>query len=80
MLKKYDMDVDFTDKYTYTPVGCKECNNTGYYDRIGMFEILTMTDEVKDLIVRGESNMAIREVAIKQGYRPLVVDGIRKSS
>ncbi len=79
-LKKYDMDVDFTDKYTYTPVGCKECNNTGYYDRIGMFEILTMTDEVKDLIVRGESNMAIREVAIKQGYRPLVVDGIRKSS
>ncbi len=77
-LAKYNMKVDFTDKYTYTPVGCKECNNTGFFDRVGIFEILTLSDNIKDLISRGESNMAIRKCAIDEEYRPLVVDGIQK--
>ncbi len=77
-LKKYDIDIDFTDKYTYTPVGCKECNDTGFFDRTGVFEILTMTDQIKELITQGESNIKIRDCAIKEGYRPLVVDGIEK--
>ena len=77
-LKKYNMDVDFTDKYTYIPVGCKECNNTGYFDRIGIFEILTLTDEIKELIIKGESSLDIRRLAITEGYRPLAIDGINK--
>ena len=32
---------------TYDSVGCKYCNNTGFYDRIGVFEILNITDEIK---------------------------------
>ena len=77
-LKKYNMDVDFTDKYTYIPVGCKECNNTGYFDRIGIFEILTLTDEIKELIIKGESSLDIRRLAVTEGYRPLAIDGINK--
>jgi len=78
MLEKYGTSVDFTDKYTYTAVGCKECNNSGYYDRIGMFEILTLTDEIKELVANDASSYEIRNQAIKQGYRPLAIDGIKK--
>ena len=34
--EKYNVEFDLTDKYTYDAVGCKECNNSGYYDRIGI--------------------------------------------
>ena len=77
-LKKYDIEVNFKDKYTYTPTGCKECNNTGYLDRIGIFEILTLTEEIKELIIDGHSSIDVRRKAIEQGYRPLAIDGINK--
>lgn len=77
-LKKYGDKVDFKDKYTYEAVGCSECNNTGYYDRIGMFEILTLTDEIKEIIIKEGSSLEIRQQAIKEGYRPLAIDGIKK--
>ena len=78
MLKKYDMEVDFSDKFTYTPSGCKYCNNSGYFERIGIFEILTLTDDLKELIINGASSLEVRRQALKDGYRPLVVDGINK--
>lgn len=77
-LKKYGEEVDFKDKFTYTPTGCKECNNTGFLERIGIFEVLTLTDEVKEAIVKGASSLEIRKIAIEQGYRPLAIDGIKK--
>ena len=75
--KKYNVNFDLNAK-TYTAVGCKHCNNTGYYDRIGVFEILNITDEIKSEIVNGKSSMEIRTKALEQGYKPLVVDGINK--
>jgi len=60
------------------PYGCKECNNSGYYDRIGIFEVLSIDDTIKELIVNGSSNMQIKNAAFENGYRPLVVDGIKK--
>ena len=77
-LKKYNIDVNFKDKFTYTATGCKDCNNTGYLDRVGMFEILTLTDEIKEKIINGESSIEIRKKAIEQGYLPLAIDGIIK--
>ncbi len=44
----------------------------------GIFEILNITDEIKTQIINGESSIEIRKEAIKEGYKPLVVDGIRK--
>ena len=76
--QKYKMDVNLDNIKTYSPVGCKHCNNTGYYDRIGVFEVLDIDDEIRELIVKGASSIEIRKKALEREYRPLVVDGINK--
>lgn len=76
--EKYGETIDFANKKTYDVVGCKKCNNIGYYGRTGIFETLDITDEIKELIVKGESTIEIRNKALEQNYRPLVMDGIRK--
>ena len=43
-----------------------------------MFEILDMTEEIKELIIKGASSIEIRRKAIEQNYRPLIIDGIKK--
>ena len=63
---------------TYDAMGCKYCNNTGYYERIGIFEVLNVTDEIKQEIMEGKSSIEIRKEALKGDYKPLVVDGIQK--
>ena len=75
--EKYGVDFDLTGT-TYDAVGCKHCNNTGYYDRIGIFEILNITDEIKEEIMNGKSSLEIRRKALEQNYKPLVIDGIGK--
>ena len=75
--KQYGIEYDLSGT-TYDAIGCKHCNNTGFYDRIGVFEILNITDEIKTEIMKGKSSIEIKEESLKQGYRPLVVDGIRK--
>ena len=52
---RYNVNFDVENKKTYDAIGCKHCNNTGYYDRMGIFEILDITDEIKELIMNGES-------------------------
>ena len=76
--EKYNVEIDLKGKKTYDAVGCKVCNDIGYYDRIGVFEILHLTDEVKDVIVNNGSSFEIRQVALGQGYLPLAVDGLYK--
>ena len=79
IMSKYGENVENLDNLiTFDPIGCKYCNGTGFYDRIGVFEILNITDEIKELIVQGASSMEIRRKAIEEGYRPLVVDGMKK--
>ena len=78
ILNKYGENIDLSNVKTYDPVGCKHCDNTGYYERIGIFEILDFTEEIKELIVQGASTLEIRQKAVELGYRPLIVDGIKK--
>ena len=75
--KKYGVEYNLNGM-TYDAIGCKHCNNTGFFDRIGVFEILNVTEEIQTEIMRGKSSMEIKQEALKQGYRPLVVDGIKK--
>lgn len=75
--KKYNIDFDLSGK-TYDSVGCDYCNNTGFYNRIAVFEILDVNDEIKQKIMEGKSSIEIREEALKQNYKPLIVDGINK--
>ena len=76
--KKYNMEFDFKDKYTYDVIGCKECNMTGYSGRIAIIEILTLTDKIKELIMDGKSTFEIRKAALEEGFLPFEMDGIKK--
>ena len=76
--EKYNTKFDLEGKYTYDAVGCKDCNNSGYYERIGIFEILSIDDNIKELLISGASAIEVRNEALKGSYRPLVVDGINK--
>lgn len=75
---RYGINFDLKGKKTYSPVGCKRCNNVGFVGRIGVFEILDLDDEIKELVMNGASSIEIRKRALKGKYKPLVVDGIRK--
>lgn len=76
--KKYGVEYDFTGKYTYDTVGCQYCNDSGFYGRIGIFEILDMSEAIKELVIKGESSLEIRKRAMEEGYKPLVIDGFNK--
>lgn len=76
--EKYNIKFDLNGKKTYDAVGCKTCNHVGYIDRIGIFEVLKITDKIKELISNGESPITIKKEALNQGYLPLEVDGIKK--
>ncbi|MBL8381859.1 MAG: type II/IV secretion system protein, partial [Burkholderiales bacterium] len=62
----------------YRAVGCSECRNTGYIGRIGIYEVLMLSSEVKRLI-HAETDIAkVREQAYKEGMKPLRVSGALK--
>jgi len=64
--------------YVYEPVGCKKCNKVGYSGRIGVFEVLKMTDSLVKLILKEPSEEKIREEARKQEMVTMQQDGILK--
>ena len=58
--------------------GCKNCNNTGYFGRTGVYEVLTIDDEIRELILKRSSSAEIKEKAIEGGMTTMLEDGIRK--
>jgi type IV pilus assembly protein PilB len=58
--------------------GCLECNNTGYKGRVGVFEILPVSPEIRKLIVTRASTDEIREMAVKLGMKTLREDALDK--
>ena len=75
---RYHVDFNFDGKYTYDIVGCKKCNHTGYYERTGIFEVLSITEELKQLIIDNTSSIEIKNKATEEGFEPMIIDGIRK--
>lgn len=55
----------------YRPCGCPQCGNTGYIDRIGIYEIMRITPEVREAISHRKSTQEIARVALEQGMRTL---------
>jgi general secretion pathway protein E len=64
--------------HIYRPVGCLECRNTGYTGRIGLYEILLLSAEIRRLITAEADLAKIREVAYKEGMKPLRISGAMK--
>lgn len=59
-------------------VGCKECRGRGYKGRIGIFEVLLMTDEIRSMALKQASTSQIRRLAVQMGMKGLREDGWRK--
>ena len=57
------------------PGGCLECRMTGFYGRIGLYEIMLMTPALRRLIVTDTDDARLREQAFKDGMKPLRVSG-----
>jgi len=51
--------------------GCNFCSGTGYQDRVGVYEVLRMTDRMRQLVVEDPSHSAMRSLAIEEGMSPL---------
>ena len=69
--------LDSSDKL-YEAVGCQECHNTGYSGRIGIYEILTMSKELRDVIIEKPNSDNILAVAKKEGFNLMIEDGVKK--
>jgi type II secretory ATPase GspE/PulE/Tfp pilus assembly ATPase PilB-like protein len=62
----------------YRPRGCAECVNTGFKGRLGLFELMAASGEIKRMIVDGAPAEALFQIALQQGMRTLKQDGILK--
>jgi type IV pilus assembly protein PilB len=58
--------------------GCERCNNTGYKGRVGLFEVLSFTDEIRDMILSGASSIELKRKAIEEGMVSLRMSGLQK--
>jgi type IV pilus assembly protein PilB len=77
------IDVGFTpeDAETVTPlmpVGCDKCNNTGYKGRVGLYEVMEVSEGLRELILVGASAMEIRRKALEEGMLTLRMSGLVK--
>ncbi len=60
--------------------GCKQCGGTGYRGRCGIHEVLEITAVIREAILRKATASEIRDLAIKEGMSPMIVDGFLKAS
>jgi len=60
----------------YYGKGCEACNNTGYRGRMGIYEIMTLDDDVRDMIIKHASTQVLRHEAKKRGMRTLRIGGL----
>ena len=63
---------------TYKGKGCSTCNNTGYKGRIGLYEVMEVNDDIRELILIGASSLELRKKAIEDGMITLRESGLQK--
>ena len=56
--------------------GCAYCSGTGYRERVGVYEVLAVTDELRQLIVNGASPLEVRSLAVSQGMRTMSQEAV----
>jgi type IV pilus assembly protein PilB len=77
------LDAGFTPEEARTAqvfhgTGCAVCNNSGYKGRVGLYEVMEITDELKELVLVGASAMELKKKAIEQGMITLRRSGLTK--
>jgi type IV pilus assembly protein PilB len=63
---------------TFKGKGCATCNNTGYKGRVGLYEVMEVTDELRELIIIGASSIELRKKAVELGMLTLRESGLYK--
>jgi type IV pilus assembly protein PilB len=58
--------------------GCEKCNNTGYKGRVGLYEVMEITEELREMILVGASSLELRRKAVEEGMLTLRTSGLRK--
>ena len=74
------LDVDaleIANKKFYYGKGCPDCNRSGYKGRQGLFELMTINDQLRALITQKSPTLVLKQKAIESGMRPLREDGLR---
>jgi type IV pilus assembly protein PilB len=79
ILSELDLPTDDNEFVFYKGEGCQNCKNTGYKGRIGIYEIMTMNETIRDLCLQNASSEQIKKAALESGMRSLRQDGILKA-
>ncbi|MHB1190922.1 MAG: GspE/PulE family protein, partial [Armatimonadota bacterium] len=78
-IKRLGMNVDDDSDVTFfRGRGCEYCKGTGYKGRIGIYELMPVTDKIRDLMLSRASSYAVKEAAIEAGMRALRDDALEK--
>jgi type IV pilus assembly protein PilB len=75
VLRQYKIESDVE---AYKAAGCKRCGYSGYKGRIGLYEAMVMSEEIRELTIQRASADQIRLIAVEQGMRTLQQDGLDK--
>jgi type IV pilus assembly protein PilB len=67
-----------TEELLYRAKGCEHCTNTGYRGRIGIYEVMTLTREIRDLIAKGSPAHVLKDAAVAAGMSTLWDEGLKK--
>ena len=78
VINMLDVDaLEIANKKFYYGKGCADCNRSGYKGRQGLFELMTITDQLRSLITQKAPTLVLKQKAIESGMRPLREDGLR---
>ncbi len=69
--------LEIANKKFYYGKGCPDCNRSGYKSRQGLFELMTISDQMRTLITQKSPTLVLKQKAIEGGMRPLREDGLR---
>lgn len=64
----------------FKPVGCDRCGGTGYKGRLGLYELMVVTEPLRDLVIRRASTSEMSRTAVDEGMIPLRADGMIKAA
>jgi type IV pilus assembly protein PilB len=78
VINMLDVDaLEIANKKFYYGKGCPDCNRSGYKGRQGLFELMTINDQLRSLITQKAPTLVLKQKAIESGMRPLREDGLR---
>jgi type IV pilus assembly protein PilB len=68
---------ELKDLQLYKPVGCDQCTN-GYKGRVGIYQVMTLTEKMRELILKGGNTMELAECSLSEGFNDLRLSGLNK--